>query len=110
MSRFNISALSLALLGSLALAGCNDGTGTADVDTSTPANTAATEPVIDDTNTPADNSFGDTGELGDTSTMGDVNSPYEDPALAPQPDPNDPARMNDATDPQEPLPDNEPQQ
>lgn len=110
MSRFNISALSLALLGSLALAGCAEDTATADIDANTPATTAATEPVIDDTTTAMDDSLQTTDDLSDTSTMGDATNPYQDPTLAPQPDPNDPTRTNDVTDPTEPLPDNEPQQ
>jgi len=110
MSRLNISALTLALLGSLALAGCAEDNTTADIDANTPATTAATEPVIDDTTTAMDDSLQTTDELNDTSTMGDVTNPYEDPTLETQPDPNDPTQMNDATDPTEPLPDNEPQQ
>ncbi len=105
MTRFKISTLSLALLGGLALAGCDNTADTAATDTYTPDTTAATEPV--DTVTPDMNDPAATGEYdtADPTTMGDVNAPTnwedEDPMTAPETDPMDPE--NNDLEPADPL-------
>lgn len=99
MNRTRISTLSLALLGTLALAACDNNVETADTTTDVPDTTAATDTLgadrdrigVDDplTNDPVD----------DTTTMGDAGDPYgdpmtRDPALVPEDD----ALGNDALD------------
>ncbi len=104
MTRFKISTLSLALLGGLALAGCDNNVDTAATDTYTPDTTAATEPV--DTTTPDMNDPAATGEYdtADPATMGDVNDPNwegQDPTMTPEPEPMD-EEYNDL-DPADPV-------
>lgn len=110
MTRFKLSTLSLALLGTLALTACDNAPDTAAVDTYEPDTTAATEPVepIDDTTPVADvNDPAATSEYetNDPATMGDVSEyPMEeqDPTAVPEPDPMDPT-LDDKQDLEEPV-------
>lgn len=117
MTRFKLSTLSLALLGGLALAACDNTTDTAAVDTYEPDTTAATEPVepIEETTPMADvddPAATDPYETTDpATTMGDANEyPMEeqDPTAVPEPDPMDPT-LDDQQDLEEPVDEVEPQ-
>lgn len=114
MTRFKLSTLALALLGSLALTACDNSVDTAATDTYPAADsTAATQPVDDTAPEGITDPTTDPYATDDaTTTMGDASIPTEDPmvdqdpSLAPQTDPMDPeAGELDSTDPtDEPTP------
>ena len=82
MNRLKISTLTLALLGSLALAACDNNAADADLGDGT-ADTAAAETPMTDAGTPVVDENATLGADGmdDTSTMGDVPEPLENNEL-----------------------------
>lgn len=85
MNRLKISTLTLALLGGLALAGCDNNAADADLGTGTADTTTAEEPMTD-AGTPVVDENATLGAEGtdDTSTMGDVPGPFENDELGDQ--------------------------
>ena len=118
MTRFKLSALAFALLGSLALTACDNGTDTAATDTYPAADSTANSQPVDDTtpegiNDPATDPYATEDA---TTTMGAATVPTEDPmvdqdpSLAPQTDPMDPETGElESTDPTDPTDEPTPQ-
>lgn len=91
MNRTRISTLSLALLGTLALAACDNNVETAETTTDVPDTTAATDTLGADRDRIGVDDPLTNDRVDDTTTMGDASDPYgdpmtRDPALVPEDD------------------------
>lgn len=112
MTRFKLSTLAFALLGSLALTACDNSVDTAATDAYPADTTAATQPVDDPAQDGITDPATDPYATEDaTTTMGDASVPTEDPmidqdpSLAPETDPMDQETDElDSTDPVDETP------